>query len=167
MAFRGAQQAALWRAAVAMVRSSRPGLTSGALARRLMATNSQIEGQSFAAFQGVARQALSSVQTADRVAARGAGVFPEQFMGRAPANGRAPGGFIYRVLVTFEAQDGPGTVTTAIDYYTRVPVSYAQLQAASAARYGRMTTRARTEREIADLGPDASVTIEVLAAGRF
>lgn len=167
MAFRGAEQAKFWRVAVAMIRSSRPGLTAGALARRLQETNRTIADQPPQAWQGIARIALSSVQTADRVQSRGDAVYPSQFMSTAPANGRQTGGYVYRVLGTFTSRSDGSVVTTAIDYYTREPVSYGQLLAETASRYGRLTTRGRTTREIADLGPDARVAIEVLAAGRF
>lgn len=166
MALQRSDAARYYRSAVAMLRQSPTPLGEGELTNRLIRGLGQQEGQSFQAYQAVARQAIRGVDAAERVTDAGAVPLRRAEIPLGPAPEPLAEGYTYRALVVVRNPDNNEEVRYAADVSSARIQSFAQISAFIEENFRDLAYRRSTRRDIGRLGSNAVVETILLAVSR-
>lgn len=166
MALTGEEARAVYRSAVGVLRSSRRGISEGALAHRLIALRADITGQPFAAFQAIARQAMRGVAAAERMTELGNGILPTRELPRGPASGVDGQPVNYRVFVRIQPTNGGEEILFSNDLTEPGSISSQAIRDYVDSHMIDFAYKRTRKNEVRALNGNYTFDIEILSASR-
>lgn len=166
MAITGARAGEVYRTALAIISSRGGNVSEIGLTRQLQRDYPELTGQTYQAFQAIARRAIAGHEAAAVVQRRPVNAVPGRELPVDPSIREEAPRYQYRVLIQAVSRDGTASWEYAVDVQSDQVLSRTDLEQIAEQRFrGRQPRQSYRERRT-ELGDNPDISVLVLSAGR-